>query len=346
MMKCTAPTFALLALAACQSTAPTSPADDFWRAELEASQANLARSVKALHSLLAVQGRQPSGTSELNAGVVTLSDRLGQLGALIASSEASQATDAAFSGATTAGTASPGGEAAAGIEALKAALLVSENRRSVHLENIANAGVSGYKRGRLRVATTLVGTDGMQAPQTRSKSFEMLQGVLELTGNQLDFAIEGDGFFEIMLPDGQLRYRRDGTFRQDFNGRIVTAEGFLLTDPLAIPPDINGISVSNDGQVFAQGDGSQLAQIGTIRLHTFTNPGGLKPVGGNGFLPTASSGKAQSRQPGVQGTGMIKQGYIERSNVDLMDEVIELQLIEREAAAIRLALARRGIYVP
>lgn len=213
--------------------------------------------------------------------------------------------------------------------------------------NIANVNTSGFKKSRLSFRSLLYQTyrepglplannqndvTGLQigsGTEVSGSRKMMLQGVLELTGNQLDFGVEGQGFFEIQLPNGELRYTRNGTFRQDFNGRLVTAEGYLLTDQVAIPPDAQGISVSPDGQVFAQEENNQTAQIGTIRLHTFANSTGLKAMGGNYYAPTVSSGQAQGRQPGVQGTGTVKQGYLERSNVETVDELVALIVAQR-----------------
>lgn len=213
--------------------------------------------------------------------------------------------------------------------------------------NIANVNTSGFKKSRLSFRSLLYQTyrepglplannqndvTGLQIGSGTEVSGSrkiMLQGVLELTGNQLDFGVEGQGFFEIQLPNGDLQYTRNGTFRQDFNGRLVTAEGYLLTDQVAVPPDAQGISVSPDGQVFAQEDGNTQTQIGTIRLHTFANSTGLKAMGGNYYASTVSSGQAQGRQPGVQGTGTVKQGYLERSNVETVDELVALIVAQR-----------------
>ena len=213
--------------------------------------------------------------------------------------------------------------------------------------NIANVNTSGFKKSRLSFRSLLYQTyrepglplannqndvTGLQigsGTEVSGSRKMMLQGVLELTGNQLDFGVEGEGFFQIQLPNGELRYTRNGTFRQDFNGRLVTAEGYLLTDQIAVPPDAQGISVSPDGQVFAQEDGNQQTQIGTVRLHTFANSTGLKAMGGNYYSPTTSSGQAQGRQPGIQGTGTVKQGYLERSNVETVDELVALIVAQR-----------------
>lgn len=213
--------------------------------------------------------------------------------------------------------------------------------------NIANVNTSGFKRSRLSFRSLLYQTyrepglplansqndvTGLQigsGTEVSGSRKMMVQGVLELTGNQLDLGIEGEGFFQIALPNGELRYTRNGTFRQDVNGRLVTAEGFLLTDQVTVPPDAQGISIAGDGQVFALEDQNQLTSIGTLRLHTFANPTGLRAQGGNYFSPTPSSGAAAARQPGVQGAGSVKQGYLERSNVETVDELVSLIVAQR-----------------
>ena len=157
----------------------------------------------------------------------------------------------------------------------------------------------------------------------------MQQGVLELTGNSLDLGVEGAGFFEIELPNGERRYTRNGTFRQDANGRLVTAEGYLLSDQVQIPPDSQGISISADGEVYSLGEGNVQNQIGTIRLHVFPNPTGLRAMGGNYFAGTPSSGDPAAVQPTTAGAGMVKQGYLERSNVETVDELVSLIVAQR-----------------
>ncbi|MEM1453102.1 MAG: flagellar basal-body rod protein FlgG [Planctomycetota bacterium] len=213
--------------------------------------------------------------------------------------------------------------------------------------NIANVNTSGFKKSRLSFRSLLYQTyrepglplannqndvTGLQigsGTEVSGSRKMMLQGVLEATGGQRDLAVRGEGFFEVQLPNGETRYTRNGTFRQDFNGRLVTAEGYLLTDQVTVPPDTLGISVSNDGQVFALEENNLLTQIGTIRLHIFANPTGLKAMGGNYYAPTVSSGPPQQRQPGVQGAGAIEQGYLERSNVETVDELVALIVAQR-----------------
>ena len=213
--------------------------------------------------------------------------------------------------------------------------------------NIANVNTSGFKKSRLSFRSLLYQTyrepglplangqndvTGLQigsGTEVSGSRKVMTQGVLELTGTQLDFGIEGEGFFEVSLSNGDLRYTRNGTFRRDVDGALVTAEGHTLTDQVSIPPDVQGISVSNDGQVFAVGDENTLSAIGTIRIHVFPNATGLRAMGGNLFSPTESSGQAAARQPGVQGAGSVRQGYLERSNVETVDELVSLIVAQR-----------------
>jgi len=143
---------------------------------------------------------------------------------------------------------------------------------------------------------------------------------------------------------GERRYTRNGTFRQNVNGRLVTAEGYMLTDQVMLRPTSYGLSISRDGQVFALMEGNTLRQIGTIRVHIFPNQTGLDPVDAKYFAATESSGESMAHQPDCGGAGRLKQGYIERSNVDVTTELIDLQLVERQANAVRRALASYGIY--
>lgn len=213
--------------------------------------------------------------------------------------------------------------------------------------NIANVNTSGFKKSRLSFRSLLYQTyrepglplannqndvTGLQigsGTEVSGSSKEMQQGVLELTGNKLDLGVEGAGFFEVELPNGERRYTRNGTFRQDANGALVTAEGYLLTDQVTVPQGSQGISISPDGEVFALDEASVQQQIGTLRLHVFPNPTGLRAMGGNYFSGTPSSGAARVLQPTTQGAGSIKQGYLERSNVETVDELVSLIVAQR-----------------
>lgn len=347
--------FALVVLAACQSTAVDLESRAEWRSQVERSQADLSLELQSIRSLLAERvmdfeaialtaerSAAPSVSGiEFTAALAALSGRIDMLTATMATASAARSA-----GAVHASAASMTGEAAstAGLEPLKQALLVLERRRALHCENIANAGMPGYKRRTLLLAAGVDEPSGLRSPGAAGVALLMTEGALEVTRASLDLGIEGKGFFRVMLPDGEFRYSRAGTFRLDFNGHLVTAEGYRLADQVRIPESSLGISISHDGKVFSIGEGHVQEHVGTIRLHVFPNATGLEPVSSKYFAPTEASGPAKARQPGVAGAGRLLQGYIERSNVEITDELIDLQLIDRQARAVRHALASHGIY--
>ena len=216
-----------------------------------------------------------------------------------------------------------------GVDSLTGALAALDERCALHCENIANLGIPGYKRRRPLPISSADALNNVREPQSGGVQLDMTQGALKLTGNSLDLGVDGAGFFEIELPNGEQRYTRNGTFRQDANGRLVTAEGYLLSDQVQIPPDSQGVSISADGEVYSLGEGNVQNQIGTIRLHVFPNPTGLRAMGGNYFAGTPSSGEPAATQPTTAGAGMVKQGYLERSNVETVDELVSLIVAQR-----------------
>lgn len=156
------------------------------------------------------------------------------------------------------------------------------------------------------------------------------QGEVQPTGSEFDLAIVGQGFFRVLLGSGDFRYTRDGSFRPDGNGTLVTAEGYQLDPPVRIPSDAIEVTISEDGTVSIRTtEGGSASAISTISLFRFANPTGLKAVGGNLFTATDSSGQAQQTSPGVAGTGLVRQGSIERSNVQVVDELVGLILAQR-----------------
>lgn len=160
------------------------------------------------------------------------------------------------------------------------------------------------------------------------KMFE--QGSVKRTGNPLDVAIEGDGFFRITLPDGTTGYTRDGSFKLDSTGRVVTSDGDPLADALTIPQDATAILVTTDGTVSVQQPGAVApAQIGTITLAKFVNPAGLGAIGQNLYLETASSGAPVQAQPQTQGLGALRQGFLEMSNVQVVESMVDLITAQR-----------------
>jgi len=156
-------------------------------------------------------------------------------------------------------------------------------------------------------------------------SVEVVQGASSETGGDLDLAIEGRGFFEITLPSGDAAYTRDGKFYRDAEGLVVNSDGYALADNITIPNDARRISISNDGEVTAffveQPDGQV---IGNISLTVFANRKGLEAIGGNLFLQTAGSGAPIVSDPGTEGVGLMRQGYLEESGVDVVEEISEL----------------------
>jgi flagellar basal-body rod protein FlgG len=161
------------------------------------------------------------------------------------------------------------------------------------------------------------------------------QGDFTQTGNPLDLAIQGQGFFQVQLPTGELAYTRSGTFHLDSTGIIVTSDGYQLQPAITIPTNATNITIGTDGTVSVQLPGQQQAQqIGTIQLATFPNPGGLNSVGDNIVLETTASGNAVTGTPGgAEGLGTIQQGSLEDSNIDIVTEFIQMILAQRSYEA-------------
>jgi flagellar basal-body rod protein FlgG len=177
-------------------------------------------------------------------------------------------------------------------------------------------------------------TTGLQVGLgARSSSSEMIQtqGDFESTGNQLDLAIQGSGFFQVQLPSGQLAYTRAGNFQVSAQGQLVDANGNPLQPTISIPNNATSITIGSDGTVSVTLPGQQQAQqVGQLQLALFPNPGGLNSTGQNLFLPTTASGDAILGTPGgSEGLGSIQQGTLEQSNVNVVEEFIEMILAQR-----------------
>jgi flagellar basal-body rod protein FlgG len=156
------------------------------------------------------------------------------------------------------------------------------------------------------------------------------QGNLTQTGNALDVAIQGQGFFQVLLPDGTTAYTRDGSFQKDAQGQIVTSSGYALQPAITIPANAQSLTIGRDGTVSAQLAGSASpTQIGTIQLTTFVNAGGLQSVGENLYLETASSGTPTPNSPGTNGAGLLNQNYLETSNVNVVEELVNMIQTQR-----------------
>lgn len=156
-------------------------------------------------------------------------------------------------------------------------------------------------------------------------SMEITQGSLRETGADLDLAIDGTGFLEVTLPSGEIAYTRDGKLNRSPDGEIVTMDGYPLADAIVVPEDARRISISRDGEVVAYFDNEAEGQpIGTLSVTRFINEKGLEAIGDNMFRETEASGPPNRVVPGTEGTGILRQGYLENSGVDVVKEISEL----------------------
>jgi len=219
--------------------------------------------------------------------------------------------------------------------------------------NLANSSTAGFRSRRMQFQDliyqsmvmpgaassqqTVVATGLQIGLGTRPAASEIiqLQGDLSATGNQFDLAIEGQGFFQVQLPTGEIAYTRSGAFHQDSQGGIVTSDGNPLQPSITIPQGATSVTIAADGTVSATLAGQTAAQqVGSIQLALFPNPGGLNSVGKNLFLATTASGDPVLGTPGgTDGLGQIEQGYLEQSNVSVVDEFISMIVAQRSYEA-------------
>jgi len=156
------------------------------------------------------------------------------------------------------------------------------------------------------------------------------QGNLQQTGNSLDLAINGQGFFQVLLPDGTTAYTRDGSLQLNSQGQVVTASGYPVQPQITIPNNAQTITIGSDGTVSVlQAGQTKPAQVGTIQLANFINPAGLQGMGENLYLETATSGTATVGQPASNGMGSLSQGYVETSNVNVVEELVNMIQTQR-----------------
>jgi flagellar basal-body rod protein FlgG len=226
--------------------------------------------------------------------------------------------------------------AATGMEA-------QETHINVIANNLANVNTTGYKKSRANFQDLLyqhgravgsAATANTQVPTgiqiglgTRTASVEKVYtvGDLQRTGSDLDFAIEGDGFFQVELPDGETAYTRDGSFKKDSEGRLVTSDGNPVLPEIVIPENSTKIAVGKDGTIMAFLDSESVGtEIGTLELARFGNPSGLLNIGNNMVRETDASGAPILGEAASEGFGGIAQGFLESSNVSIMQEMIEL----------------------
>ncbi|WP_367607246.1 flagellar basal-body rod protein FlgG [Legionella sp. W05-934-2] len=230
----------------------------------------------------------------------------------------------------------------------KTGLEAQDSHIATIANNLANVNTTGYKKGRA-IFEDLIYQNLQQAGANSSQNSQIPtginmgtgvrlvateklfnQGSIQNTGNAFDMAIEGRGFFQILLPDGTQAYSRDGTFHIDSQGQLVTNSGYVLQPPITIPQQTISVTIGKDGTVSAVIAGSNAPnQVGSIQMVDFINPSGLQPMGQNLFLETVSSGAAQQGIPGSNGLGTLQQGALEASNVNVVEELVNMIQAQR-----------------
>lgn len=237
------------------------------------------------------------------------------------------------------------------IRALRTAasgMIAQQLNVDVIANNLANVNTTGFKRSKLefqdvlyqnlRPAGVSAGGTALRPVAleighgTRATSTERLftQGNITPTGNPLDIVIEGSGFFQVLQSDGSMAYTRDGALKIDGEGTLVTSDGFIVQPEISFPTGTSSISISVEGVVTVQVAGSDDPQdIGQIELVRFANPGGLAAMGRNLYRYTAASGEPQIGNPGQDGLGHLNQGYLELSNVEVVEEMVKMIVAQR-----------------
>jgi len=227
--------------------------------------------------------------------------------------------------------------------AAKTGLDAQNTRMTVTSHNLANVATNGFKKDRAVFEDLMyqnyrqVGSQssadtrlpsGLQlgtGVRTVTTAKNYTQGNLLVTNNSLDLAVEGQGFFQIQMPDGTTGYTRDGAFQKNDQGEVVTSSGYRLQPGINIPQNAVSVAIGNDGTVTASLSGASApVQVGTIQLVNFVNPSGLEARGENLLFESASSGPAQPGTPGLNGLGQIQQGSLESSNVNVVEELVTM----------------------
>ena len=230
----------------------------------------------------------------------------------------------------------------------KTGLAAQDTQLSTVANNLANASTVGFKRDRAVFEDLLYqiqrqpgaqSTEETQLPsglqlgtgvRVVGTQKEFTSGSLQITDQALDVAIDGRGFMQILLPDGNLGYTRNGQLHLNSDGQVVNANGLLLQPQITVPEDAQSITIGSDGTVSARIAGQAAPQaLGNIQLADFVNPAGLEATGGNLFLETAASGNPLTGTPGLNGLGQIQQGTLEASNVDIVEEMVNMITTQR-----------------
>nr|WP_295707400.1 flagellar basal-body rod protein FlgG [uncultured Halomonas sp.] len=230
----------------------------------------------------------------------------------------------------------------------KTGLESQQTKLDVISNNLANVSTNGFKRSRPVFEDLLYQNmrqpgaqnniqdrlpSGMQVGTgVRAVATERLhtQGGLEQTENSRDLAINGEGFFQVLMPDGTTAYTRDGSFQLNENGQMVTANGYPVEPAIFLPANSLSVNVGEDGTVSVRQPGVALDnEVGQITVSTFINPAGLQSIGGNLYLETGASGAPNENMPGMNGAGRLFQGYVETSNVNVVEEMVNMIQTQR-----------------
>lgn len=230
----------------------------------------------------------------------------------------------------------------------KTGLDAQQTQMDVIANNLANVSTNGFKRSRAVFEDLLYQTlrqPGAQSSQqtqlpsglqigtgVRPVATERVftQGNLQQTGNSKDVAIQGQGFFQVLMPDGTTAYTRDGSFQSDSQGQLVTSSGYQIQPNITIPVNALSITIGRDGTVSVTQPGSSTpVEVGSLQLATFINPVGLQAVGENFYVETFSSGPPNINTPGIDGAGVLSQGYVETSNVNVVEELVNMIQTQR-----------------
>ncbi|HYD79789.1 MAG TPA: flagellar basal-body rod protein FlgG [Paucimonas sp.] len=230
----------------------------------------------------------------------------------------------------------------------KTGLEAQQTQMDVISNNLANVGTTGFKRSRAVFEDLLyqnIRQPGAQSSQqtqlptglqigtgVRPVATERIftQGNVQQTNNSNDIAIQGAGFFQVLLPDGTTAYTRDGSFHVDSNGQLVTSSGYAVQPAITIPSTATSVTIARDGTVsISQNGTAALSQVGTLQLATFVNPAGLEAKGENLYVETTASGSPNTNTPGTNGSGVLLQGYVETSNVNVVEELVNMIQTQR-----------------
>ena len=230
----------------------------------------------------------------------------------------------------------------------KTGLDAQQTQMDVIANNLANVSTNGFKRSRAVFEDLLyqnIRQPGAQSSQqtqlpsglqlgtgVRPVATERIfsQGNLQQTSNDKDVAIQGAGFFQVLLPDGTRAYTRDGSFQTDSQGQLVTSSGYPMQPAITLPANTESMTIGRDGTVsITQAGSSASVQVGTMQLATFINPAGLQGKGENLYVETAASGNANTNTPGTNGAGLLSQGYVETSNVNVVEELVNMIQTQR-----------------